>query len=95
MKCPVVAAISRAMAVLVLGLVLMVLRVCVFVGEALWDTLVVVKKRVSKWLLRQSLLFGRYLKTRGSTLGVCVFIAVCVEMDKWRGLIVAGSQKPS
>lgn len=63
MKCPVVATISRAMAVLVLGLVLMVLRVRVFVGEALWDTLVVVKNGVSKWLLRQSLVFGCYLKT--------------------------------
>lgn len=54
MKCPVVAVISRAMAVLVLGLVLMVLRVCALVGEALWDMLVVVKNGVSKWLLKQS-----------------------------------------
>lgn len=74
-KCPVVAMISRAMAVLVLGWVLMVLRACVFVGEALWDTLVVVRNGVSKWLLGQSLVFGCYLKNKTFYIRrVCVYL---------------------
>lgn len=77
MKCPVVAAISHATAVLVLSLVLMVLRVRVFVGEALWDTHVVVTNAVSKWLLRQSLISGCYFKNKRFYIRhVCVCVRV-------------------